>query len=419
MSYALRIRVVALGGLVALAALSGVVLGQPAQIKAKSFDRSVVPAARKTPELHVPSWTKIKLANGAQLIVSERHNLPLVSVTVSFLGGANQLEAPTMTGVAQLVAGMLAEGTTSKSGNEISAAMQILGTSIRTSINGEDGNIGFSAMKDKLEPSLALLVDLVVNPVFPAEALERRRASTLVALEQSKDVTSDIADVVFPKVVYSTDHPYGRSATEESIKSITRDDVVAFHRQFFQPSRAIITVVGDVKADDVRRMVERVAAPWSGGGARGVAFTFEVHYPAPPAPKSTTIYLVDKPEAAQSSFSIGGVGPARNTPDYFALRVMNALFGELFQSRLNANIREQKGYSYGVFSSFAFGRGPGAYRASGDIVTAKTDSALVEFMKEIRGIRGERALTDDEMEQAKNSLVQRLPSRFSSVSASV
>jgi zinc protease len=216
--------------------------------------------------------------------------------------------------------------------------------------------------------------------------------------------------------VYSTDHPYGRSATEESIKSITRDDVVAFHRQFFQPSRAIITVVGDVKADDVRRMVERVAAPWSGGGARGVAFTFEVHYPAPPAPKSTTIYLVDKPEAAQSSFSIGGVGPARNTPDYFALRVMNALFGELFQSRLNANIREQKGYSYGVFSSFAFGRGPGAYRASGDIVTAKTDSALVEFMKEIRGIRGERALTDDEMEQAKNSLVQRLPSRFSSVS---
>ncbi len=120
-------------------------------------------------------------------------------------------------------------------------------------------------------------------------------------------------------------------------------------------------------------------------------------YPAAAAPKATTIYLVDKPGAAQSTFTIGAVGPPRNTPDYYALRVMNEMLGVLFQSRLNHNIREVKGYSYGVFSSFAFGRGPGAFRAGGDIVTAKSDSALIEFMKELRDIRGPRPPSDDEM----------------------
>jgi zinc protease len=196
------------------------------------------------------------------------------------------------------------------------------------------------------------------------------------------------------------------------VKAITRADLAAFHRRFFQPARATITVVGDVQADDVKRMVERALSSWNSNGPSTVSFA----YPPASPPASTTIYLVDKPDAAQSSFVLGTIGPPRSTADFFALRVMNTLFGELFQSRLNANIREAKGYSYGVGSDFAFGKGPGPFTAGGDIVTAKTDSALVEFMKEIRGIRGDRPLTDDEMEAAKNALVQRLPSRFSSVS---
>jgi zinc protease len=172
----------------------------------------------------------------------------------------------------------------------------------------------------------------------------------------------------------------------------------------------VITVVGDVKPDEVKTALDKALAPWKAGGSRP-SFT----YPSPPQPKSTTIYLVDKPAAAQSTFAIGEVGPPRSTPDYYTLRVLNSFFGELFQSRLNANIREQKGYSYGVSSRFAYGRGPGAFRAGGDIVTAKTDSALIEFMKEINGIRGERPITDEEMTAAKNALIQSLPGRFASV----
>ena len=131
----------------------------------------------------------------------------------------------------------------------------------------------------------------------------------------------------------------------------------------------------------MKRTIEQALAGWKAGGSMP---SFD--YPAPAGARSaTTIYLVDKPGAAQSTFAIGEVGPPRSTPDYYALRVMNEMFGELFQSRLNHNIREVKGYSYGVSSGFAFGRGPGPFRAGGDIVTAKSDSALIEFMKELRG----------------------------------
>jgi zinc protease len=267
-------------------------------------------------------------------------------------------------------------------------------------------------MKDKFEGMLAILGDILVNPSFPADALERFRGQRLVQLQQDRDRTDYLASIAFPTVVYSVAHPYGRTISETSIKAITRDDLINFHRQYFQPGRAIITVVGDVKPAEVKQSIERILAAWPAGGTRP---TF--NYPSVPAPKSTTIYLVDKPGAEQSSFQIGLSGPPRNTPDYYALRVMSQIFGELFQSRLNANIREQKGYSYGVYSTLSFGRGPGPISMGGDIKTAQTDSALVEFIKEIRGIRGDRAITDEELAAGKAALTQSLPERFSSVGA--
>ncbi len=136
-----------------------------------------------------------------------------------------------------------------------------------------------------------------------------------------------------------------------------------------------------------------------------------------PTPKPTTIYLVDKPGAAQSVFAIGLPGPARNTPDYYAIEVMNTILGGLFQSRLNHDIREVKGYSYGVRSGFAFGKGPGAFQAGGSIVTAKSDSALIAFMGHLRGVRGSVPFTDDEIAQGKAALIQGLPQSFASVGA--
>jgi zinc protease len=387
--------------------------GQATTPQPRALDRRVAPTPGKTPELRVPAWSKSTLSNGARLIVSEKHGLPLVSFQINFVGGANQYEPAGKTGLAGLTASMLSEGTRYRTGDEISNALQLLGTSINTSIGGESGRISFLSTTDKLAPTLAILADILRESTYPEDALERLKARTVVTLTQNRDRTAGIAAVVFPKVVYTTEHPYGTSPTEATVKSVTREDVVSFAKSYFQPRHAVITVVGDVTEGQVKQLVERVlGTAWVAGGSMP-----SFNYPSAPQPKSTTIFLVDKPGAAQSTFAIGEVGPPRDTPDYYALRVMNEMLGVLFQSRLNHNIREVKGYSYGVFSNYAFGRGPGAFRAGGDVVTAKTDSALIEFMKELRDIRGPRPPTDEEMAQAKASLVQSLPAMFASVSS--
>jgi predicted Zn-dependent peptidase len=288
--------------------------------------------------------------------------------------------------------------------------MQLLGLGIGIAISGEEGSISFVSSTKNFDAALAILADMMLNSTFPAEALERLRARTLVNLTQAKDQPNAIGANVFAKILYGEAHPYGQRMTETSAKAITRDDVIAFHKAYFQPGRAIITVVGDVTPSNAKASVEKALAAWAKGGAKA---TFD--YPKLPELQPAKIYLVDKPGAAQSVFNIGLPGPPRNTPDYFALQVLNTILGGMFQSRLNANIREQKGYSYGVNSGFNYGKGPGAFRAGGAIVSNKTDLALIEFMKELKGIVSDIPITDDEIKTAKESLIQRLPQRFASV----
>ena len=379
---------------------------------AQTLDRTKVPPPGPTPVLRVPTWTRTQLANGATLIVSERHNPPLVSFAITFVGGSNQFEPAGKRGVAAMTVSMMSEGTTTKSGDQISDALQLLGTNINAGIGGEDGTVTFVSTAKNFEPTLALLSDMMLNSTFPAEALERLRGRTLVNLTQAKDQPTIIGSQVFAKILYGDAHPYGQRTTETSVKAITRDDVVAFQKAYFQPGRAIITVVGDITALKAKAAVEKGLAAWAKAGEKP---SFD--YPKLPELQTAKIYLVDKPGAAQSVFNIGLPGPPRNTPDYFALQVLNTILGGQFQSRLNANLREQKGYSYGVRSAFGYGKGPGAFNAGGSIFTAKTDAALIEFMKELKGIVGEKPITDEELKTAKESLIQGLPQRFASVSA--
>jgi zinc protease len=392
--------------LLGLSSLGAGTLGQ------QPLDRAKVPPPGKAPELRVPTWTKATLSNGATLIVSERHDLPLVSFSITFLGGANQFEPAGRRGVAAMTSSMLSEGTTTRTGDQLSDALQLLGTFVNTNIGGEEGSMGFVSTARNFEPTLEILSDMMLNSTFPAEALERLRGRTLIALTQAKDQPVTVSAAVFAKVLYGDAHPYGQRPNETSVKAITREDTVAFQKAYFQPGRAIITVVGDVNATKVKSTVEKTFAAWKKAGDKP---SFD--YPKLPELRPATIYLVDKPGSAQSVVNIGLPGPPRNTPDYFALLVLNHILGGQFQSRLNANIREQKGYSYGVNSAFAYGKGPGAFRAGGSIVSAKTDAALIEFMKEFRGIEGERPITDEELTTAKDSLIQGLPQRFASVSA--
>ena len=378
----------------------------------QALDRSKVPAPGKPPVLRVPAWTRTALANGAELVVSEKHDLPLVSFSITFMGGADQFEKADKRGVASLTAAMLSEGTKTRDGEALSNALQLLGGNVSTSVAGESGSMGFVSTAGKFPQTLDILADMMLNSTFPDDALARLKAQRQVALTQARAQPGTIAARVFPRVLYGANHPYGQTMTEDTLKAITRDDVTAFHQTYFRPGRALISVVGDVQTASVKVVVEKALAAWPAGGDKP-AFT----YPPTPAPAATTIYLVDKPGAAQSTFAIGLPGPPRATPDFYALQVMNTILGGQFQSRLNANLREEKGYSYGVNSGFAFGKGPGAFRAGGDIVSAKSDAALTEFMKELKGIVGSRPVTDEELSTAKDALIQRLPAAFASVAS--
>jgi predicted Zn-dependent peptidase len=394
---------------VAALAAPGTVHGQRTAAR-PAIDRTVQPTPGPTPVLTVPTWTRTRLTNGAELVVSQKRDLPLVSVSINFLGGSNQFEDPGKLGVASFTAAMLTEGTTSKTGDQLADAMQLLGTRISTGIGDESGSMGFTALSDKLQPALELMADMMLNPSFPDEALERLRAQRLVALTQAKDRPGSIAGNVFAKVVYGDTHPYGRVIDEPTTRAITRDDVVAFHRAYFQPGRASITVVGDVDPAQVKAAFETAFAAWPAGGEKP-----SFAYPPAPRSKSTTIYLVDKPKAAQSVINIGHPGPPRTTADFYALNVMNQILGGLFQSRLNHLIREVRGFSYGAGSDFGFGRGPGPFSAGAAVVSEKTDSALVDFINELRGVQGGKPFTPDEIQQGKESLIQSLPQRFASV----
>ena len=396
-------------GIASVALLLTVLAAGP--LAQQQIDRKKPPTPGKIPELRVPTWTTGKLSNGAMLVVAERRGLPLVSFSMTFMGGTNQFETPDKVGAAAFTTAMMREGTATRDADALALALQLLGTNVNANIGDETGSVSFLSTTEKFQPTLEILADMLLNPTFPAPALERLRGQRLVALANQNAQPGVIGGRVFSRVLYGASHPFGQYPTEATIKAVTREDVVAFHKAYFQPGRAIVTVVGDIDMATAKAAIEKSLSRWTAGGDK-VAF----EYPALPERRRTAIYLVDKPGAAQSVFNIGLPGPPRSTPDYMALQVMNFILGGHFQSRLNANIREEKGYSYGVGSGFSYGKGPGPFNAGGDIVTDKTAEALQEFMKELRGILGGREITDDEMQQARETLIQRLPSQFATVS---
>ena len=378
----------------------------------QALDRTRVPAAGKTPVLRVPVWTRASLGNGVELVVSEKHDLPLVSFSITFLGGADQYEKADRRGLAAVTAAMMSEGTATRDGEALSNALQLLGGTISTNIGSESGSMSFVSAAGKFPQTLDILADMLLHSTFPADALERIRQQRLVALAQSRAQPGSIASRVFPRVLYGQAHPFGQPVTEESLKAITRDDVTAFHQAYFRPGRALISVVGDVQAATVRATVEKALAPWSAGGDKP-----SFSYPKRRRPSPTTIYIVDKPGAAQSTFAIGIPGPSA---EYAGLLCAP---GHEHDSRRPVPVAPERqypggeGYSYGVSSSFAYGKGHGPFRAGGDVVSDKTDAALVEFMKELKGIVGSRPVTDEELTTAKDALVQRLPAAFASVAS--
>ena len=252
------------------------------------------------------------------------------------------------------------------------------------------------------------MADVALRPTFPADELERLQRQRLTSLLQSRDDPATVDAMAFSRVLYGTAHRYGHASggSAETIKAMTPDDLKAFYATTFRPDNAALLVVGDVTAASVTPMLEAQFGGWKASGS----VPAKPALPAAPARAAREVYLIDKPGAAQSQIRIGLVGVPRSTPDFFPIEVMNTVLGGSFTSRLNNNLREKHGYTYGAGSGFDMRLGPGPFVATAGVQTDKTADALKEFFIELNGIQ--QPIPEEELARAKNNIALRFPAGF-------
>ncbi len=382
----------------------------PAQPIRDDINRAIEPVPGPNPSFDPAPVVTRKLSNGLEVIVAERHNLPVVGINLVVRGGGTSVPQG-KEGLASMTADLLTEGTTTRSAIELAGALNELGTSINGQGGPESSGLGMSTLTRNLPRAMGLFTEILLHPSFPDKDLERIRTQRLSALLRQQDSPPTIAGLVFPKLLYGEAHPYGRpnNGTPKSVKSLTRADVIAFYKEMFVPNNSSLIVVGDTTPDAVVAILESALKDWKPGSP--VTRTV----PEAPSKKPVTVYLVDKPGAAQSILTVGQVGVARNTPDYFPLTIMNSILGGQFSSRINLNLREAKGYTYGARSSFAFNQGPGPFEAGAPVKTEDTRPALFELIKELTDITGPRPATTEELAFAKDRVVKGFPARFETI----
>ena len=374
-------------------------------INANEDWRFKMPVGAPPKPLEVATPASATLPNGLTLILNQRPGVPIVAANLVFKTGsdANPADNP---GLANFVAAMLDEGTATRNALQIADEVAVLGASLTTTSSMDATTVSTRALAKNFPAALDLVADITLRPSFPGEEIERQRQQRLGQLVQQRDNPAAVANQVAAAALYGPKHPYGYTeiGTEASVKGMTRQDMVRFWTQNFVPNNAALVVAGDISMAQLRALAEKAFAGWQKGAPVR---------PALSAPETTRarIVIVDKPDAPQTQLRVVGVGAARSSPDFRPLQVMNMALGGLFSSRINMNLREQHGYSYGTYSQFVFRRSPGPFQVAGGVRTDATAPAVAEVFKEIEGIRRE-PLAADELQKAKDALANSLPGAF-------
>jgi predicted Zn-dependent peptidase len=404
------VSVIALALAVAAAGSGGTrVRAQAAAAQPAAPDRSTPPAPGPPAKLDVPPIETRALSNGVPVWIVQRHEVPLVQVALVVLSGASA-DPVNKYGVSSMMAAMLDEGAGNRSSLEIADAVDYLGASLGTFSSYDASGVGLGVPVSRLGDALPIMADVALRPTFPERELARLTRERLTALLQARDNPNAIASESFPRLLFGNTARYGipEVGTPSTIASFTVADLRTFHQAQFRPDRATLLVVGDVQPDAVVPLLETAFGTWTPSGSASAST------PTPPTPGTRpdrrSVVIVDKPGAAQSEIRIGTIGVARSTEDYFPLVVLNTILGGSFTSRLNQNLREEHGYSYGAGSSFVMRKAPGPFVAGAGVQTDKTSEALTEFFKELNGIL--QPIPADELEKAQNFLTYSLPGDF-------
>ena len=389
-------------------ALAGLVLvAASVTLAAQQPDRKQPPPLGPAPSLKLPAIQKQRLSNGLAVWIVEHHEVPLAQINLIVRSGS-AADPIGKYGVGSLTAAMLDEGAGTRSSLDLADAIEFLGANLSTASSFDASSIRMSVPVSKLAEALPLMSDVALRPTFPSADLDRLRKERLTGLLQARDNAGALIQLAFPRIVFGPTHRYGTSANglPATIEALTVDDLKTFYRSHFRPDNATLLVVGDLTPATALPMLERAFGNWKADGMAPLVAD------VPNAPQLTKrqVYLVDKPEAAQSQIRIGWVGVSRSTPDYAVLEVLNTVLGGSFTSRLNQNLREKNGYAYGASSGFDMRLSAGPFLASAGVQTDKTADALKEFFNELNGIL--TPVPPDELAKARNYVALGFPGEF-------
>ena len=372
------------------------------------IDDSKLPKPGPNPKVTLPNIEKTKLSNGLEVWLVKQTELPIVTMNMVFKTGTTA-DPQGLTGVGDTTSSLLREGTKTRSALDIANEVQSIGAQLSIGSGDDSSSVRMLTLTKNFDKALDIYADVIQNAEFPETELENWRKRALVGLLQRRDNANAISNLVYNRVLYGDAHPYGVFTSEKSVKAIKRDDLKKFHSTYYRPNNAVLIVVGDTDLKSLTPKLEAKFKDWKAGEIASI------NLPDAPKRDKAVIYLVDKPGAAQSVINIGQIGVSRDNPDYFPLQVMNTILGGGFTSRINMNLREDKGYTYGARSNFSYRRGAGPFTASGGVQTAVTKESIIEFLKEIKGVRGEIPVTQAELEYNKQSLIRRYPAGFETV----
>ena len=374
-----------------------------------AMDRSVMPQPAQEPSFTPPTPLRRRLDNGLEIIAVEQPGLPIVTFGLMMQAGA-ATDPEELPGLASFTSQMLAEGTTSRTSQQIAFESEFIGARISTEVRREYTLLATETLSKHWTGALSLMADLLKNPTFPEHELERVRREHLTDLRRSKDDPTAVAEHLIAGLAFSRDSGYGHPihGTEPALASLTRDDVVGHFRKTYGPDQATFVIAGDVVLDDVVTQVQAALGDWKADGPVGK----HSEYKQNGKPGAAAIYLVDHPGAAQSVIRALHTTIPRRHSDYFGLLLLNSAFGGQFTARLNQNLRQDKGYSYGYHSLVMWHQGPSLLFAGGSVQTAVTQESVAETLREFDDIHGGRPLTQEELDAAKAGVLQGYPASF-------
>lgn len=369
-------------------------------------DRSKLPEQGPTPKVKFPEIQKAELKNGLKIVLAERHTIPVVNFNLVIDAGysADQFGLP---GTSKLAMEMLDEGTKKRTALQISEELSLLGASLSTGSDLDASYVTISALKSKLDESLDIFTDVILNPSFPESDFNRLKSQILSAIQREKVTPTSMALRVFPKILYGKDHAYGNpltgSGTEESVRKISREDLIKYHQTWFKPNNATLVVVGDITMGELLPKLEKFFSNWKPGKVPKKNITPVEHK------QKSEIYILDRPGSLQSLIFAGHIAPSSNDPDDIAIEMMNTIFGGTFTSRINMNLREDKHWSYGA-SSFLMGAlGQRPFIIYANVQLDKTKESMVEIKRELEEYLTTRPATIEELEKNKQNEVLSLP----------